>query len=116
MRHFPDVGDYNNDDKKLFWFCGVLQADNETLNMTMGTTVLLINFYIWETKLKKSRLSLATLEMECEYVLDKCLQISRKLRLNCKKINMPFFRKWTRDRIEDGGREGEHGREREEEE
>jgi hypothetical protein len=112
MRFFPVTMGYNDHDSKLFWFCGVL-PNSRSKNLTLSISLLIINFYIWETKLKKTRLSLAALEMELNHVLSKCLQISRKLRQNLQKIDMPIFRKWQNGRA--GAREGESEDEDEEE-
>jgi hypothetical protein len=101
LRFFPVITDYNDHDKKLFWFCGIL--NNEKTNLALGIAILVINFYIWETKLKKTRISLAAMELDCIYTLDKCAQLSRKMRLNCDKINLPFFRRWQSGIVRDGG-------------
>jgi hypothetical protein len=102
------LGDFSarsENDKKLFWFCGLI---NDTKNLTGGILALLINFYIWECKLRKTRMSLTSLENEINCAFSWFFTLSRKMRLSCKKVNFPLFRDWaTRYGEENGGRDSE---------
>jgi hypothetical protein len=68
--------------------------------------VLMINFYIWECKLRKTRLSLASLMLDYTLNVKKSLKISRKMRHSCLRLNVPFFRQLVEDiGVRDGGGE-----------
>jgi hypothetical protein len=73
-----------------------------------GITALVINFYIWECKLRKTPLSVASLMADLEYTMGRCFALSRKARLGCKKINFQLFRNWSAVfGVDDGWGEGE---------
>jgi hypothetical protein len=104
-KHLGDFSVRSDNDKKLFWFCGLI---NDTKNLTGGILALLINFYIWECKLRKTRMSLTSLENEINCAISWFFTLSRKMRLSCKKVNFPLFRDWaTRYGEENGGRDSE---------
>jgi hypothetical protein len=104
-RFFNEISNLSDEDKKLFWFCGSFMENN---NITTGITALVINFYIWECKLRKTPLSVASLMADLEYTMGRCFALSRKARLGCKKINFQLFRNWSAVfGVDDGRGEGE---------
>jgi hypothetical protein len=53
--YFPELDNLNDAQKKLFWLCGILTNNGETIaNPAICATVCLINFYIWKCKLQKT--------------------------------------------------------------
>jgi hypothetical protein len=89
-RLVPEIAILSNTDKKLFCLCSSYMGTN---NLTIGVTSLIINFFLWECKLHKSRLS--SLSSELDYSMSKCFALSRKMRHSCKSINLTMFRNWA---------------------
>jgi hypothetical protein len=87
------VIDFNEIEKKMFWFSGYLDRNTEYF---LGTFALVtyINEYIWECKLKKVRMSLPSLLNELDIAMPLALKASRKMLRCCKKISLPIFRRW----------------------
>jgi hypothetical protein len=110
MRFLPELTGLDDSNKKLFWFCGLLENNfyqgTDTTNQVIGIVTLLINHYIWGCKIRKARLSVASLSLDIECSIKKAFALSRKLRLKCKKINLTLFRNWA-EHFDDGGERGE---------
>jgi hypothetical protein len=75
---------------------------------------LLCCYYIWETKLKKKRPVFINMMCSLNHNMVNASRLSRKVRLSCKKINLPLFRQWTGQDQFDGEEEEEEEREEEE--
>jgi hypothetical protein len=105
------ISTYQAIDKKLFWFCGV--TNDGSPNLLLGITMLAVNFYIWECKLRKTRLSLARLMMDIDDTLENSFALSRRMRRCCKNLNFPLFRKWEARYAAENERAGRDGEEEE---
>jgi hypothetical protein len=46
VRHFSNIMDYEDDDKKLFWFCGIIDKNASNHSLIAGIATLLTNYYI----------------------------------------------------------------------
>jgi hypothetical protein len=90
--------------KKLFWFCSYTDQ-SQYANKLELLMVTVINYYIWETKLKKSRLSFAAMKRELNCIVGMALERSAKLRKMLKNCNMHIRREFG-DSGQDGGRPG----------
>jgi hypothetical protein len=75
----------------------------------MGTMVLaiLVNSFIWETKIKKTRMSLASLMMYLDSNMMQCVSLSNKLAHFCRTSDLTIFRRWCRRLQAPGIREEE---------
>jgi hypothetical protein len=89
----PSVNNMANDEMRFFWFCGYGIEHGKTYISTQVLN-LLVNEYIWNCKLKKSRLSLPSLIMELDSVMTAALAASRKMLRCCRKNDMLIFRRW----------------------
>jgi hypothetical protein len=96
----PEINAIDANDKKLFWFCGFLTLDK--YSRVLHLVSMFINFYIWERKLGRQRISLASMELSVDYNMRRCLRLSRKMRHGCQSINMLLFRNWSQ---QEGGEE-----------
>jgi hypothetical protein len=106
-----DIRFLNEDDGRLFWFCGILKNDNNGrpvgCNLAAGILAMAINFYIWTCKLRKTSMSYSSLMIEVDDIMSKAFALSRKMRIQCKKLPFIYFRRWQNGQ-ERGGR-GEAG-------
>jgi hypothetical protein len=100
------VHNLNEDDKKLFWFCGYILGKN-TEFLGLHVLIILINEYIWSCKLRKTSLSLHSLMFDLDITMRTVIAASRKMLLSCKKIDMPIFRRWCRWEQQQDGEEEE---------
>jgi hypothetical protein len=94
-------------EKKTFWLCGYsVNRVSKTMLSTM-VLALFINAYIWDCKLKKLRMSLASLLLDLDDNMLRSVTLSRKMRISCQQNNMTIFRRWTGWQGQDGGEEEE---------
>jgi hypothetical protein len=101
-------------EKKNFWFCGICPGEGGGEYYAAANLVtLLCCYYIWETKLKKKRPVFINMMWSLNYSMEIASRLSRKVRLSCKKINLPLFRQWTGQEQYDGEEEEEEGEEEE---
>jgi hypothetical protein len=113
--HINELINSSEQTKRTFWLCGIYKiADNVP---QMGTMVLaiLFNSFIWETKIKKTRMSFASLMMYLDSNMLQCVSLSSKLAHFCRTSDLTIFRRWCRRLQVPGIREeDEQNRERRE--
>jgi hypothetical protein len=109
IKWLREVNTLDANDKKLFWFCGVLTLNDNKYNRMVHLVSMFINFYIWERKLGRQRISLASMELSLDYSMKRCLRLSRKMRHSCQGINMLLFRNWSQQEGGEEGKEEGHG-------
>jgi exonuclease III len=83
---------HNEHELKKFWLVGQHPDTMDNDNLFLRVIAMLVNFYIWDIKLKRKRGSLASLSNDIKFFLDSMLRQSTQLRCDMVKINEAFFR------------------------
>jgi hypothetical protein len=90
-RAMPEWGQIDRLTWLRFWLVGIDPVSNTNDNLFLRILVTHVNFYIWETKLKKKRLSLANLLNEAKFFFKSILKQNADVRVSMAKINNNFF-------------------------
>jgi hypothetical protein len=85
---FPELRNKTENDRKMFWFLGLLPGMNDS-NLFINAVASLSNFLIWECKLKKEIVPVGALIENLLGSVKKCLYLSSTLRT--VKNNTNFF-------------------------
>jgi hypothetical protein len=91
-KNFRDWGGYNDMELRKFWLLGQKPGTGDNDNLFLRAIAILVNFYIWDIKLKRKRGSLASLCNDIKFYLESMLRQSTKMRCDMVKINESFFR------------------------
>jgi hypothetical protein len=96
---FPHENNVNV--RRRMYMCGSVTGVPPADGFFYKLTSIILNFNMWECKLKKKIPSIATVRTEFFYLFDNVLSNSVKLKEIASHCNVPPCRRW---------REGEHGR------
>jgi hypothetical protein len=87
-RLLPELLNSSSDDRRRFWFFATLPG-MEKNNDFISTVVNIVNFHIWECKLRKENLPVGIFFENLTYSIRKALKLSKYLRTELQKAN--FF-------------------------
>ncbi len=96
---FPRTDDVNV--KRQMYMAGIVQNASGTESLLYKLTSIILNFNMWECKLRKKIPGIATVRNDLFYILNKILANNGKLFTLAINCNIPVCRLW---------RAGEHGR------
>jgi hypothetical protein len=94
--HLNELANKTESYKRSFWFCGFDNSANTVPQLGTMVLALMINSFIWESKIKKNRMSIASLMLFLDSNMAQCVALSRKMSISCQSINMNIFRRWCR--------------------
>jgi hypothetical protein len=87
QRLFPEMRNTTENERKKFWFLGILPGMPDS-NLFVNAVISLSNFLIWECKLRKEIIPAGTLVENLLASVKKCLYISSALRTVKNKTNL----------------------------
>jgi exonuclease III len=91
-KYLPNLRLNNEIERRALWLMGVLIPAEINFSLFLQVLIGTVNFYIWESKIKKCKLSWSSCETFCQNKIDDMLKISKKLEYSLREFNIQFFR------------------------
>jgi hypothetical protein len=92
-RTLPEWGQMERLSWLKFWFIGTEPRENTNENLFLRILITLVNYYIWDVKLRKKRLSMANLLNEVKFHLNSILKQNADVRISMLRANNNFYRR-----------------------
>jgi hypothetical protein len=89
--------DLNDVENRLFWLCGITkdgEANQQKVHLDVQLAVLFVNQYIWECKLRHSRIAVGSAMIDLRFSMDKCAKKSQMVKDCLLNSDVPCFRDW----------------------
>ena len=76
-RYFPEIAGLGTDEKKNFWFNGLMNVVSDKRNLFISNVVSIFNYSIWELKLQKNLLPVNTFHENLKFSIRKLLKFNK---------------------------------------
>ena len=94
VTYLPELQLRTASDKKIFWFCGISPTRTVGGGIFLNIISSTLMFTIWEQKLNKNKLSIATVENIFFFFLGKIYDGNSEFRENIMSLNLSLCRNW----------------------
>jgi hypothetical protein len=91
-QYCPELILNNEAEKKSLWLLGLLTPANRQFNLYLQILIGTVNFYVWECKIKKCKLSWNSCDTFCKEKVGAMMKISSKLEHSKRVLINSFFR------------------------
>jgi exonuclease III len=91
-KYCPNLRFNNETERRALWLLGVLIPAEINFNLFLQVLIGSVNFYIWESKIKKCKPSWSSCETFCQIKIEDMLKISKKLAFSYREFNFHIFR------------------------
>jgi exonuclease III len=91
-QYCPELILNNDAEKKALWLLGLLTPANRQFNLFLQILIGTVNFYVWECKIKKCKLSWYSCDTFCKEKVGDMMKISSKLEHSKRVLINSFFR------------------------
>jgi hypothetical protein len=80
--------------RKITYFTGTVRGAGKIDGFFYLLTAILLNYTMWQFKLKKIVPSIASMMEDVENLFDMCVYVSQKISVNVTESNSPICRRW----------------------
>jgi hypothetical protein len=81
--------------RKITYFTGTVRGVGKTDGFFYLLTAILVNYTMWQFRLKKIVPSIASMLEDVENLFDMCVNVSQKISVIVIESNSPICRRWT---------------------